>query len=356
MVCGACIAAGTAAGTGPIGLLAIPGLFAIGKFVKHSKKRKKPSSKKPSSKKPSSKKKKKLKGGGGTCPDCYDEECSKCEMKRLDEEKERIQEINRYLEDVFEKDAIKYLQKIQEETIDPCRSLIKEVQDHANKKIKFLDDEGELSYSDFNLIKEYIQEINQVVLDSSSKCLEDGKNNINNLKSNLRYNRITKDQVIDMLNDPSFIPKSCIVCGERFDLEKEKNDKSIAGRKRTKTPRIDRELQDQLVPIAPYRGDLLPLDKKRSNKLTKKKKTSLSSTRRSRRGKPDPTKGHKSVGDVELLNWRVHQIMRSKKLAAQKGKKKIKLPKKQKTIKRKEKKEKKKKGKKKKRERKKKNN
>ena len=52
-----------------------------------------------------------------------------------------------------------------------------------------------------------------------------------------------------MLNDPSFIPKSCIVCGERFDLEKEKNDKSIAGRKRTKTPRIDRELQDQLVPI-----------------------------------------------------------------------------------------------------------
>ena len=46
MVCGACIAAGTAAGTGPIGLLAIPGLFAIGKFVKHSKKRKKPSSKK----------------------------------------------------------------------------------------------------------------------------------------------------------------------------------------------------------------------------------------------------------------------------------------------------------------------
>ncbi len=65
MVCGACIAAGTAAGTGPIGLLAIPGLFAIRKFVKHSKKRKKPSSKKSSSKKPSSKKKKKLKGGGG---------------------------------------------------------------------------------------------------------------------------------------------------------------------------------------------------------------------------------------------------------------------------------------------------
>ena len=202
MVCAPCLAT-------TLSSIAGPAVAGVGAAAIYKGKKKKPSSKKgkkkppskkgkkkpPSKKgkkKPSSKKGKKKpslkKGGGqygGICDDCYGEECTDCETNRLRDQ----EDAKYYLENSFEGDAIKYLEKIQKEIDHPCRDLIELVQDHGNKKINHLKGEGTLSYQDEEILWEesgalkaeeaaYLQDITPGTASANKSLVVDSSKNI----------------------------------------------------------------------------------------------------------------------------------------------------------------------------------
>ena len=314
MVCAPCLAT-------TLSSIAGPAVAGVGAAAIYKGKKKKPSSKKGKKKPPSKKGKKKppskkgkkkpslKKGGGqygGICDDCYGEECTDCETNRLRDQ----EDAKYYLENSFEGDAIKYLEKIQKETDHPCRDLIELVQDHGNKKINHLKGEGTLSYQDEVNFFNYLQSINQDVLNSSKQCLEEGDIHLNRLKEDLQNGILTKEEVEYEMDN--FTPPSCRICGDKLPDEREKNKMSIDGWEWTRTPIVPDP--DNIDPVAPFRGKPPPLNKRTKKKSRKRPATSP--IKRKRRGTIDPSKGHKSVGDIDLLRLRVEKIRSKGKIVA----------------------------------------